>query len=127
MPRTHIDSDIRRLAHQLRNNPTDAERKLWRALREWAPPGTNFRRQAPIGRFVADFACHSTKIVIEVDGSQHAEPSNEERDNQRTQWLKSQGYHVLRFDNRAVLLNINGVLDVISELLNATSGKDDNA
>ena len=118
MARTHIDPDIRKLARRMRKEPTDAERKLWRALRDWSPPGTNFRRQAPIGRYIADFACHTSKIVIEVDGGQHAEEIQERRDEGRTEWLLSQGYRVIRFWNTDVLLNMRGVLDQIYSVLN---------
>jgi very-short-patch-repair endonuclease len=116
MVRTHIAPDIRKLARRMRNNPTGAERKLWRALREWSPPGANFRRQAPIGRFIADFACHTTKLIIEVDGSQHELEDNKVRDEVRTQWLLSQGYRTLRFDNIDVLKNMRGVMTVIHDV-----------
>ncbi len=99
------------IARDLRRNMTPAERKLWRALRALnADVGIHFRRQAPIGRFVADFCEHTRKIVIEVDGGQHGEPDGLARDAERTAWLGTQGYRVLRFSNTEVLTNLEGIM-----------------
>src|SRR5689334_19259810 len=84
-------------ARQLRRTATDSERRMWRALRVMKRHGFHFRRQAPIGRYVADFACHSAKIIVELDGSQHAEPKAMVHDRERTVFLESRGYRVLRF------------------------------
>jgi very-short-patch-repair endonuclease len=86
----------------LRKAPTDAERKLWILLRSLKPLGLHFRRQAPIGVYIADFACHAEKLVIELDGSQHADV-RAYYDSKRTAWLESQGYRVLRFWDNDVL------------------------
>ena len=86
----------------MRRVPTDAERRMWHILRMLKPTGMHFRQQAPIGNYVADFVWHQGKLVIEVDGSQHAERQLS-YDAQRTVWLKSQGYRVLRFWNTDVL------------------------
>jgi very-short-patch-repair endonuclease len=75
--------------------------------------GLKFRRQEPIGKYIADFACHEKRMVIEVDGRQHS--TNKERDRERDNWFKEQGYKVLRFWNNKVLTNIAGVLEVIRE------------
>ena len=75
--------------------------------------GLKFRRQEPIGRDIADFVCHETRIVIEVDGGQHS--TNKDRDRKRDNWFKDQGYKVLRFWDNEVLTNITGVLEVIRE------------
>ena len=95
---------------------TDAERVLWRALRETMPQH-HWRKQVPLGSYFADFASHSAKMVIEVDGGQHAELA--ERDETRTAFLQAEGYRVLRFWNNDVLKNTNGVLDRIAEQLTA--------
>jgi very-short-patch-repair endonuclease len=86
----------------MRRAPTDAERKMWRILRSLKPLGMHFRRQAPIGVYIGDFVWYAGKLVVAVDGAQHGE----ERcayDAQRTAWLQSQGYLVLRFWNNEVL------------------------
>lgn len=102
-------------ARALRAEPTEAERKLWDVLRYKRMAGHRFRRQAPIGRYIVDFVCFERKLVIEVDGSQHAVDT--ERDAARTAWLESQGFRVLRFWNNDVLRNIDGVAAVIREAL----------
>jgi very-short-patch-repair endonuclease len=96
----------------LRHSPTDAERKLWYLLRSLKPLGMHFRRQAPIGIYIADFVWHAEKLVIELDGSQHAEV-RASYDKQRTKWLESQGYRVLRFWNNDVLKTSRGVGEAI--------------
>ena len=98
-------------ARQLRANMTDAERKLWPLLRRKQLQGFRFRRQVSIGPYVADFACHSARLVVELDGGQHAERI--ERDKRRTAWLGSVGYRVLRFWNGEVFTNTEGVLETI--------------
>src|SRR5215470_4643632 len=105
----------RRLARAMRAAPTQAERKLWWHLRHRLPtPGTHFRRQVRIGRYIADFACHAKRIVIEVDGGQHDRSAADER---RTKVLEANGYRVLRYWNNDVLSNIDGVLeDIVSAI-----------
>ena len=88
---------------------TDAERRLWAALRN-RTLDPEFRRQVPIGPFIADFAAISERLVVEVDGGQHAESAH---DLERDAYLRSQGFHVLRFWNHEVLTNLEGVLSVI--------------
>ena len=102
MPHSAIAKRTRHQARQLRRAPTDAERKLWYLLRSLKPLGLHFRRQAPIGIYIADFVWHAGKIVVELDGSQHAEV-RAAYDAKRTEWLASQGYRVLRFWNNDVL------------------------
>ena len=84
-------------ARRLRANATNAETILWRVLRKLETEGRHFRRQVPIGRFVVDFACMAARLVIEMDGSQHNEANQQERDEKRTCWLKGEGYRVIRF------------------------------
>jgi very-short-patch-repair endonuclease len=102
------------IARRLRREATDVERLLWRALRERCPEW-RFRRQHPIGRRIADFACPAQKLVIELDGSQHSE--RELADNLRTVELGHKGYRVIRFWNSDVLENIEGVLETILRAL----------
>jgi very-short-patch-repair endonuclease len=95
----------------LRQNATEAERLLWRALRELRLP-VNVRRQHPIGRFIVDFAIPAYKLVIEIDGGQYATAGRQ--DAERTQELNQCGYRVIRFWNNEVLDNLPGVLETIS-------------
>jgi very-short-patch-repair endonuclease len=98
------------LARKLRADSTDVERILWRALRE-SFPTLKFRRQHPIGRRIADFACLEKKLVIELDGSQHAVQSHE--DEVRTAELASSDYRVIRFWNNNVIEHLSSVLETI--------------
>jgi len=102
-------------ARTLRRNLTDVERLLWRALRDKQLGGHRFRRQHPIGRYIADFACIEQKLVIELDGGQHQEQLA--YDEQRTAFIQAQGWQVLRFWNNDVLNNLDGVLTTIEERL----------
>ena len=103
----------------MRAEPTNAERKLWWHLRyRLDVPGTHFRRQVRLGRYVVDFACHQARLVVEVDGGQHAVPSA--RDTARTRFIEAEGYRILRFWNNDVLTNIDGVLEVIHSTIGST-------
>ena len=102
-------------AKDLRSGSTDAERILWSWIRAKRLEGLKFRRQHPMGRYIVDFACLERKIVIELDGGQHAELERKEYDRERDNWLKKEGYRILRFWDNEVLTNINGVLEVIRE------------
>jgi len=97
----------------LRKRLTNTERLLWKYVRAKQLEGLKVRRQEPIGRYIADFVCHEKRIVIEVDGGQHS--TNKDRDRERDNWFKNQGYKVLRFWDNEVLTNITGVLEVIRE------------
>ena len=99
-------------ARRLRNGITDAERKLWRMLRE-AFSEHHFRRQVPIRHFIVDFASHRAKLVIEVDGGQH----DADKDAARTAVIEQEGYRVIRFWNNEVLGNPDGVWSVIDAVL----------
>jgi very-short-patch-repair endonuclease len=111
-------TEIREHARQLRKNPTDAERALWGKLRLWQLDGIKFRRQQPLGRYIVDFVCLEKRLVVEVDGGQHAEDANYDSD--RDAWLREQGFVILRFWNNDVLKNIEGVMTVIVEKLRST-------
>ncbi len=105
------------IARRLRREATDAERRLWSRLRNRQVGDVKFRRQVPIGPFIADFASVEAKLVIEVDGSQHAEEI--EADRLRSDALGEAGYLVLRFWNNDVLDNIDGVVKEIERTLAA--------
>jgi very-short-patch-repair endonuclease len=94
----------------LRFQQTDAEDKVWAYLRAKRFFGLKFRRQVAIGQYIVDFVNFEHKLIIEIDGGQHNESPAVEKDNQRTKWLESQGYKVLRFWNSDVVENIDGVL-----------------
>ena len=98
-------------ARELRKNPTDAERCLWRELKRRQIAGVKFRRQQPIGPFIVDFVCFERRMIVEVDGGQHAEQHH--YDEQRTRWLETQGYRVLRFWNNDVLANTGAVVQAV--------------
>ena len=102
-------------ARRLRRQSTDAEQALWSRLRDRRLGGVRFRRQAPIGAYIADFASHEWKLIVELDGGQHAD--RRAYDDRRTQWLESRGYRVLRFWNDDVLLRLNPVLEAIAQEL----------
>jgi very-short-patch-repair endonuclease len=104
------------LAKELRKNQTDAEKLLWRHLRSKQLSGLRFRRQHPIGNYIVDFVCLEKMLIIEVDGIHHA---GEENDRKRDAWLQKEGFTVLRFWNNNVLMNLNGVMEVIFQ--NCTS------
>lgn len=100
-------------ARTLRKNATDAERQLWRSLRMWKGEGLHFRRQVPFGRYIVDFACHGAKLIIELDGSQHAKDDEIVYDAERTKFLEARGYKVLRFWNSDAFANIDGLVEFI--------------
>jgi len=103
------------LAGGAREEPSAAEAKLWAYLRTLQEDGIHFRRQHAIGTYIADFCAPSRKLIIEVDGNQHLE--QEEYDTERTAFLKSKGYRVLRFWNTEVMNKIKDVMGVILEEL----------
>lgn len=101
-------------ALEVRRNSTDAEKRLWRALRSKLP-ACKWRRQMPIGPFFADFACFAEKLIVELEGGQHADAAT--YDERRTRFIETQGYRVLRFWNSDVMTNADGVLAQIAESL----------
>ena len=105
----------RSYARALRKNLTDAERKLWESLRLRQVGGYKFRRQQPLGPYIVDFICFEKKLIVEVDGGQHADEVLD--DLKRTEWLMSQGFSVLRFWNHDVLQQTEDVLEMIGKSL----------
>ncbi|MDR3513431.1 MAG: DUF559 domain-containing protein [Caulobacteraceae bacterium] len=106
----HAPGAIARARH-LRKAMTLPEKKLWAELRRL---GLNIRRQAPIGRYVADFASHAAALVIEIDGARHDLPDAQLHDLERTAWLTAQGYRVPRFRNEDVLADPVAVAETIA-------------
>jgi len=104
-------------ARKMRNQPTQAEAMLWNTLSGKNLDGYKFRRQHIIGEFIADFICLKKNLIIEVDGSIHQLPENQKSDTERTNWLETRGYRVIRFTNDEVLGNLEGVLKVIHKEL----------
>ena len=102
-------------ARELRSFQTFAENRLWQLLRGRKLAGLKFRRQVPIDRYIADFACFDLRLVIELDGPVHED--RYERDEQRTDVLRSLGWHVVRFDNEVVLAEPQRVLDAVLAVL----------
>jgi very-short-patch-repair endonuclease len=110
-------------ARQLRRTMTNAERKLWWYLRRLPNENAHFRRQATIGRYYADFACHHHRLVIEVDGGGHADDLQIAADKSRTEFLTARGYRVLRFWNNEVFNQIDGVMSVIHQAVADAAAK----
>ena len=112
---TGIRPLIRKRAKRLRKEMTPPERLVWRNLQRIK--GWHFRRQAPIGPYIADFVCFACKLVIELDGETHVGARAAAKDKFRDAWLKSQGFHVLRFSNRDVVGDIESVMETILHML----------
>jgi very-short-patch-repair endonuclease len=109
-----MKSSIQR-ARVLRKNLTDAEQLFWQHLRLRQINGYKFRRQRPIGSYIVDFVCLEKRLIIELDGGQHAEKVK--YDTERDTWLEAQGFTVLRFWNNEVIHNIDGVKETILKAL----------
>jgi very-short-patch-repair endonuclease len=118
---TRIKDLTRRRSRELRNGATPPERLLWQYLRFLNQSGLNFRRQAPIGTFIADFADYKRKLVIELDGDTHASAAAVIHDSKRDEFLRSQGFRIIRVTNSDVTTNLEGVvLAIMAEI--ETSG-----
>jgi very-short-patch-repair endonuclease len=105
-------------ARKLRNRATEAERHLWHYLRRGQLAGWKFRRQYPIAGFIVDFVCIPARLVIELDGGQHADACC--YDDNRTRLLKAEGFRVVRFWNDDVLVRVDAVLEQILRHLGET-------
>ena len=114
MPPSGNDRAVVRRARSLRNASTEGEKRLWSELRQFRRIyGLHVRRQAPIGRYVADFVIQSRRLVIEVDGEFHALPNRQIADARRDEWLKSQGYRTLRITTGELSENLDGCIETI--------------
>jgi very-short-patch-repair endonuclease len=111
------DGQKRDFARGLRRNATEAERIMWRLLRDRRFAGVKFRRQVPVGPFIADFASIEHRLVVELDGGQHADSASDVR---RDRFLKEEGWRVLRVWNNEVMRNREGVLEAIHDALALT-------
>ncbi|MDG4905201.1 DUF559 domain-containing protein [Mesorhizobium sp. WSM4898] len=110
MPHQPVTPAKRNFARRMRRESTEGEDRLWQELRGRRLDKIKFRRQVPVGRFVADFVCAEARLIIEIDGSQHAgSPHDQERDAE----LKAKGFRVLRFWNDDVLKDLDAVCDTI--------------
>ena len=108
-----------KLSKMLRTNQTPWEAKLWMHLRANILNGMKFKRQVPIGKYIADFCCDEKKLVIELDGGQHNEASIAEIDQEKERFLQQEGYIVLRFWNNEIEQNLEGVISKINEMVNS--------
>ncbi len=115
MPSTELD--LKQRARVLRDDMTDAERRLWLRIKGKQVGGFKFYRQKVIGRYIADFYCHQAKLAIEVDGAEHRTPDGIEQDRLRDQYMNSLGISVLRFTNDEVLGSIDSLVWAIRERL----------
>ena len=113
----HYNKNLKGNARTLRKNMTDAERLLWSRIRRKQLKGYQFYRQKIIGNYIVDFYCPKTKLIIELDGSQHHGEEGMKRDKKRDVYLKNVGLKVLRFSDREVFENLTGVLERIYENL----------
>jgi very-short-patch-repair endonuclease len=109
MPHTQVRVSRRARAKQLRRTMTRAETLLWRHLKAHRLARLAFRRQTPIGNYIADFVAHSCKLIIEIDGESHDFEERLRYDERRDRWFASRGYRVLRFTNDDVMRNLEGV------------------
>jgi len=108
--------NLTNIARMLRQRSTKAEKVLWRKLSSRQLEGYKFRRQQPIGPYIVDFVNFEEGIIIELDGGQHA--TDRERDTEREDWLKGEGFQIIRFWNNDVFQNLDGVLETIRRKLN---------
>jgi very-short-patch-repair endonuclease len=116
----HYRPDLKAKARKLRADMTDAEQKLWFHLRRKQLHGVQFYRQRPIGSYIADFCAPAVNLIIEVDGAQHAVAANTAYDAERSAFLASRGYEVIRFDNLQVLGQLHAVLETIHHQIATT-------
>ncbi|TXL69435.1 endonuclease domain-containing protein [Vineibacter terrae] len=119
-PPAPVPTHALKRTRDLRRDMTDAERRLWHALRGRRFEGVKFTRQYAIGPYVVDFVCRGARLIIEIDGDQHGRDEGVAADDARTMVLEQNGYRVIRFWNAEVLKNLDGVLQVLGEALRET-------
>ncbi len=115
MPHAVVSERQRSRAKQLRRAMTRAETLLWRYLKANRMDGVGFRRQTPIGKYIADFVCFSSKLIIELDGESHDFEERQRVDQRRDVFFATQGFEVLRFTNEQVMSNLEGVVEAIRQ------------
>ena len=108
-----MTDETRSHARRMRREHTPAEARLWSRLRDRNLIGVKFRRQVPIGPYIADFVSFDARLIVEADGGQHSD--QEAYDARRTAWLEAQGFTVLRFWNRHILKRTDAVMEVIGD------------
>lgn len=113
----HNRKPLKEFRKALRNESTLEEKMLWKALRNGQIGGKKFRRQHSLGNYIVDFYCASEKLVIELDGQQHFNPGGQEADYARDEYLRSQNFKILRFENWQVRQDINLVLEAIRQAI----------
>ena len=111
----YYNNNLQSFANKLRHNMTEAETCLWKYALRASGLGVPFRRERPIGRFIADFVCLPLKLVIEVDGVTHLYEETQIKDAQKDMELKEMGFEVLRFDDNLILSNIDFVVGIIQD------------
>ena len=111
------NNSISEAAKELRKRQTEAEKRLWFKLRDKQLYGAKFRRQEPVGNYIVDFVCFEKKLVLEIDGNPHKHTDVKRNDKQRTAWMQSEGFKVLRFWNADILNNIEVVLKKVKDCL----------
>src|SRR3954464_13130157 len=119
MPHAVVSERQRSRAKQLRQTMTRAETLLWRYLKANRVDGLGFRRQTPIGNYIADFVCMSVKLVVELDGESHDFDERQRADQKRDVFFQSEGFQVLRFTNEQVMSNLEGVVETIRQAASA--------
>ena len=112
-----FNKKLKELSRELRKNMTDAERLIWEKIRKKQLKGYQFYRQKNIENYIVDFYCPAAKLIVEIDGSQHYSVEGTKKDKVRDSYLSRLGFSVLRFSDREVFKNINGVLERIYEHL----------
>ncbi|WP_137131747.1 DUF559 domain-containing protein [Rhizobium sp. FY34] len=117
MPHSNIDTKTRKRARSLRRELTKAEQEMWDLLRDFRPRGARFRRETPVGPYIADFAWLSARIIVEVDGDSHETDSGRLHDKRRDAFLSQQGFTVLRFDNADVIGNPDAIFIMLEQEL----------
>jgi very-short-patch-repair endonuclease len=123
MPHAAVSEQQRQRARRLRSTMTRAETLLWRYIKARRIDGLLFRRQAPMRGYVADFVCHSHRVIVELDGESHDFESKIQRDAERDAWFGAEGYTVLRFTNEDVLTNLSGVVETIRNTTSSYLGR----
>jgi len=107
-------------ARKLRRDQTKAESLFWHEVRNRSFYNLKFKRQVPIGKYIVDFCCEEQKLIVELDGDQHAKAESREYDVQRSEFLEGQGYRVLRYWNNEIYNNIDGVFADIERCIGDT-------
>ncbi|MCM8816529.1 MAG: endonuclease domain-containing protein [Candidatus Omnitrophica bacterium] len=113
----HYDTRLKKFSRKLRKNMTDAERFFWSKVRNKQLQGYQFYRQRPIGKFIVDFYCPKAKLVVEIDGGQHYSDDGIKMDKTRDKFLAGYGLRILRFSDREIFENIEGVIEKVLKYL----------